>query len=386
MNIKWIDAENESTKNKVVFCRVDLNVPIGANQKIEDDTKIKESLETINFLTRNKAKLIIASHLGRPETSNENHLSLEPVSAALSALIGKKILFVKNSQVEFEKFRPGEIALLENLRFNPGEEKNDDSFAKKLSREIEVYVGDAFAVYHREHASVAKMPTLLKERFGGFLLKKEISALLKVKENKKKSLAIVLGGSKVNDKLPLLRDMLKKASKIIIGGAMAYTFLRAKNENIGKSILHEKHLELARQFLLESKEENVEIFLPVDHINQNCEIVKKNKFKATDFGVDIGPETIKLFCNALSDIEVVFANGPMGVFEKNEFSNGTKTLLRTLSESKSYTVVGGGDSIAALKKFKLEAKISHVSTGGGASLRFLENKKMPGIAALERDD
>ncbi len=381
---------------KRVIMRADFNVPLDSNRNITDDTRIKAALPTIKYILDNGASLILMSHLGRPKTEEDfKKLRLDPVAKRLEELLNKPVKKMDDCIGEEVKeaaknLKPGEIMLLENLRFHKEETKNDENFAKELASLAEVYVNDAFGTSHRAHASVEGITHFLKPAVAGFLLEKEINFLGKILENPERPFVVVLGGAKISTKIGVIKNLLDKVDTMIIGGGMVYTFLKSKGLNVGKSILEpDKEVE-AFEILKKAQNEKKEFLLPDDTVvadeiteNAKTKVVNINEIPEDMGGVDIGPKTIKKFKNKLKEARTVFWNGPMGVFEIDKFATGTLEIAKTIANLNATTVIGGGDSVAAIKKFGLEDKITHISTGGGASLEFLEGKKLPGIVALE---
>ncbi len=379
--------------NKRVLCRVDFNVPI-KNGNITDDTRIKASLPTIEYiLDQEGSKLILMSHLGRPGGEQKPEFSLKPVSKKLSRLLDRKVMIASDCigpEVEnlAGKMISGDILLLENLRFHTEETKNEPVFAQKLSRLGDIYVNDAFGSAHRAHASTEGVAHYLTG-LAGLLMESEIEFLGGVLENPAQPFIAIIGGAKVSTKIAVLESLLPRVSVLIIGGGMAYTFLKAEGIGIGKSLVEEDLLETAKSLLKKSDDLNVNILLPVDHKvadnfseNASAEIIPGIHIPENKIAMDIGEKTIDTYREVISKAKTIVWNGPLGVFEFPEFAEGTLQVARLVADCPGTTVVGGGDIVAALKKFGLAEKISHVSTGGGASLEFLEGKELPGIAAL----
>jgi len=390
MNKKSI--KDTDFKEKSVIMRVDFNVPLDESQNITDDIRIKAAIPTIKYiLERGAKKLILMSHLGRPKGEIKEEMRLAPVANRLQELLEENVEKLNDCIGDVIKKQIHEssnrIFLLENLRFHKQETKNDENFGKELASLAEIYVNDAFGTAHRAHASTEGIAHLLPAA-AGFLLEKEINYLGKALENPEKPFVVILGGAKVSDKIEVIENLLKKTNKIIIGGGMAYTFLKAQGKEIGKSKLEEDKLDVAKDILKKAKEKNVEILLPIDNIcvkevNAQAKTSIEPESVATDsIAVDIGPKTVEVFKKALLGAKTVVWNGPMGIFEIDAFANGSKEIAQCLAQLDATTIIGGGDTAAAVAKFGLEEKMTHISTGGGASLEFLEGKILPGIAAL----
>lgn len=378
---------------KKVFIRVDYNVPMDKAGNITEDTRIRATLPTLKHLLGQNAAIIIASHLGRPKGAVVPEFSLVPVAERLSTLIGKEVIVAPDcvgSEVETlaKNLKPGQILMLENLRYHKEEEKNDPEFSRQLANLADVAVNDAFGVSHRAHASVEGITKYLPA-VAGFLMEKEIQFVGQTVANPNPPFVAIIGGAKVSDKIGVIENLLKKVNTLIIGGGMANTFLAAQGYNIGKSLLEADKVELAKSLIVTAKERGVNLLLPTD-------VVIAEKFAADAahkavavanidsewMALDIGPETAKVYAKAVETAQTIVWNGPMGVFEMDAFANGTETVAKAVAASSAISIVGGGDSIAALEKVGLSDKITHISTGGGASLEFLEGKVLPGIAAL----
>jgi len=384
-------------KGKRVFILVDFNVPQDEENRITDDTRILLSLPTIRFVSEAGGKVILASHLGRPKGKRDPKFSLAPVAERLSQLLGKKVALAgdcigEDVQRQIGGMKEGEVLLLENLRFHPEEEKNEETFSKALASLCDVYVNDAFGAAHRAHASTEGMTRFLNVVSAGFLMMKEIQSLEKALVNPQKPYVAILGGAKVSDKIGVIQNLLDKVTALLIGGGMAYTFLKAKGFEVGKSLVEENQIELSLR-LLEGAKKRVKFLLPLDHVaaermdaQAKREIVKGNQIPSGWVCLDIGPETVKTFSEEIQSAKTIVWNGPMGVFEMEPFSHGTFAIARAIASSSSFSIVGGGDSVAAVNQAGVADRISHISTGGGASLEFLEGKKLPGIEALRRKE
>lgn len=376
---------------KKVFIRVDFNVPMDENQNITNDKRIRATLPTLNYLLENNAAIILACHVGRPKGQRVPELSVKPIVARLSELLGKEVKYAEDCVGEAARkaaadLKPGEVLLLENLRYHNEETKNDPEFAKQLASLADVAVDDAFGVSHRAHASNAGIAQYV-EVVGGFLIEKEIQFIGKALSNPERPFVAIIGGAKVSDKIGVISNLLEKADAVVIGGGMANTFLAAQGKGIGSSLFEEEKLPLAKELLAKAEEKGVKVFLP-------AEVVVADKFAADanhkTVSVDEVPADWMILDNkfskecqeALENAKTIVWNGPMGVFEFDAFAHGTEDIAHAVAESTGISIVGGGDSIAALKKTGLSDKITHISTGGGATLEFLEGKPMPGIAAI----
>lgn len=382
-------------KGKRVLVRCDFNVPMDDNQNITDDRRIVSSLPTIEYLMKEGAKVILMSHLGRPKGEANPKYSLLPVAKRLSELLNKDVVFAKDDLVvsdkvkeEISKLNEGDVALLENTRFRKEEEKNEENFAKELASLGDIYVNDAFGTSHRAHASNVGVSTHLPSAVG-FLVEKEISIMGKALEDPERPFVAILGGAKVSDKIGVIENLLEKVDSILICGGMAYTFLKAKGYEIGQSLLEEDKIDLATNLMEKAKEKNVKLLLPVDVVVAK-EFKNDTEFKTVEIdeipvdwmGLDIGEETLRVFTEEIKKAKTVVWNGPCGVFEMENFSKGTYGIAKALAESEATTIVGGGDSASAIEKAGYADKVTHVSTGGGASLELLEGKVLPGIAAI----
>ena len=380
--------------NKKVLVRCDFNVPQDENLNITDNRRIVSSLDTIKYLLERNAKVILCSHLGRPKGQVKKEFSLAPVAKELSRLLGKEVKLAEDVVGESAKkltseMKPGDIVLLENVRFEPGEEKNDEELSKKLASLAEVYVNDAFGSAHRAHSSTAGVAAYLPA-VSGFLMEKEINFLGNALENPERPFVAILGGKKVSDKINVIDNLLEKVDTLIIGGGMAFTFFKAQGYNVGKSICELDKLDLAKSLLEKAKAKGVKMMLPVDtkvgkEFSNDTETmtVKSTEIPDDWEGFDIGEETIKLYSEELKKAKTIVWNGPVGVFELPIFAVGTNEIAKTLGSLEgATTIIGGGDSAAAIEKAGLSDKMTHISTGGGASLEFLEGKKLPGVECL----
>ncbi|MBU1076140.1 MAG: phosphoglycerate kinase [Spirochaetes bacterium] len=387
--VKDIDLEN-----KKVIMRADFNVPLDDNGNITDDTRIRAAIPTIKYILENKASLILMSHLGRPKGVVKEEMRLTPVGKRLSELLGIQVKKTDDCigddvKSQVSSLKSGEVLLLENLRFHKEETDNDEEFAKKLASFADIYVNDAFGTAHRAHASTVGIAKFIPA-VSGFLLEKEIYFLNTILKNPERPFVVVLGGAKISTKMGVVTNLLEKVDSMLIGGGMIFTFLKSRGINIGKSILEpEKEVE-AFEIFKKAKNEEKELIMPVDVIvadeiseNAKTKTVDVNQIPDDMSGVDIGPKTIKLFKKKLQEAKTIIWNGPMGIFEIDKFAHGTEEIAKTVGSVKATTVVGGGDSVAAIMKFKLSDKITHISTGGGASLEFLEGKVLPGVEVLE---
>ncbi|NQX69636.1 phosphoglycerate kinase [Paenibacillus alba] len=377
---------------KRVFVRVDFNVPV-ENGQITDDTRIRETLPTIKFLVEKGAKVILAAHFGRPNGQVVEELRLTPVAAKLAELLGQNVIKADQSVGEIVKaqvdaLENGDVLLLENVRFNEGEEKNDPELAKAFADLADLFVNDAFGAAHRAHASTAGIAAYIPA-VSGLLMEKELDVLGKALNNPERPFTAIVGGSKVKDKIAVIENLLNIADNVLIGGGLSYTFLKAQGYEIGKSLLDNSKLDLALSFIEKAKEKGVNFLLPVDIVvtdkfsaDANTQIVGIDGIPADWEGIDIGPKTRELYADVIAKSKLVVWNGPMGVFEIEPFSHGTRAVAEACAATSGYTVIGGGDSAAATEKFHLADKMNHMSTGGGASLEFMEGKALPGVVAL----
>lgn len=387
--------ENFQLEDKHLFLRLDLNVPFNDKGEISDETRIAAAMPTIRYAIDKGAKIILSSHLGRPKgPQDRDKYSLEPVAKRLSELLDKEIILIEEPRSHAPKallagLKPSQILMLENLRFDPGEEKNDRDFAQWMAGFSDIYINDAFGASHRAHASIVALPELMEKRGLGFLMRKEIEMLDRVRLNPEHPFMTVLGGAKVSDKIEVIEVLMDKVDSLIIGGAMAYTFLAAQNIPVGKSLVEKDKIRFAADLIGRAQARKKKILLPVDHkITQD--IKDTTGVKTTDgvgipdgwMGVDIGPKTAALYAAELKKAKTIFWNGPMGIFETPAFAEGTFAVARAITESPGVSVVGGGDSAAAAQASGLADKFSHISTGGGASLEFLQGDKLPGVEAV----
>jgi phosphoglycerate kinase len=391
MNKKMI--RDVDVKGKRVLLRVDYNVPLDEAMKITDDTRIQKSLPTIRYLIENGAKVILMSHIGRPKGQVVDKYRLDPVAKRLGEFLGKKVLKLNEIYSEevlqaVNSLADGEVMMIDNLRFDPREEKNDPEFSRMLASLGDIYVDDAFGAAHRAHASVEGVTKYLPA-YAGFLMESEINSLYPLLESPGRPFIAILGGSKVSDKLKVAQNLLAKVDSLLIGGGMCFTFLKAQGIGVGKSILEEDQLDYCKDVLKEAGKRKVKILLPVDAVAANAFAADAQfttvdiKFIRMDWmGLDIGPKTVELFKQEINGAKTIFWNGPMGVFEWSNFEAGTKAVAQIVAQAKAFTVIGGGDTVAAVRKYEVEDKIDHVSTGGGASLELLEGRELPGITAL----
>ena len=377
---------------KIVFLRLDLNVPI-QNGKVSDETRIRESLPTIKLALEKGAKLVVSSHLGRPKSADDRQYSLEPVAARLTECLNREIILVDDPASEavetlIKGMKKGQLVLLENLRFDPGETENSMELAQCFAKYTQVYINDAFGASHRAHASIDALPRLIENRGMGLLIEKEISVLQKLLSGAEKPYWAILGGSKVSDKIGVIDSLVDQVDGFIIGGAMAYTFVKAKGKAVGKSRIEIDRLSYARDLMTRLESRGKSMLLPVDHVcatdMKSTEVqICENEIPEHMMGLDIGPKSIINFSEAIKGAKTIFWNGPMGVFENPLFCKGTFALAELMSGLKSFRVIGGGDSAAAVEAAGCASKMSHISTGGGASLEFLQGDQLPGLEALK---
>jgi len=380
---------------KTVFARVDFNVPLDDKGGIRDDTRIRATLPTIRYVIGQQARLVLASHLGRPKGKADPKLSLKPVAVRLAELLGRDVVLapgVIGDEVERLKaaLQPGGVLLLENVRFHAEETANDPGFSEKLARGIDVYINDAFGSSHRAHSSVVGITGFVREKAAGYLLQKEVEYLSRAVHSPLKPYVAILGGAKVSDKIPVINNLLGKADHILIGGAMAYTFFKAQGRDVGKSLVEDEKKEMALEILRRAREQRADLVLPIDHVlasaveaGATTEIVSSFPFPSDMLAVDIGPETTRRYAEIIASAKMIVWNGPLGVFEIDQFARGTIKIAQAVAASGAVSIVGGGDSIAAVEKAGVTDKITHISTGGGASLEYLSYGTLPGIEALE---
>eukprot|EP00184_Porphyridium_aerugineum_P001651 CAMPEP_0184694540 /NCGR_PEP_ID=MMETSP0313-20130426/2453_1 /TAXON_ID=2792 /ORGANISM="Porphyridium aerugineum, Strain SAG 1380-2" /LENGTH=452 /DNA_ID=CAMNT_0027152837 /DNA_START=122 /DNA_END=1480 /DNA_ORIENTATION=+ len=390
------DLTKKDLEGKVVLVRCDLNVPLDG-KTITDDTRVRASIPTVKYLVDNGAKVLLSSHLGRPKGGFEDKYSLAPVAKRLTELLGKNVVMAPDCIGEkvhdiVKSMKNGDVTLLENVRFYKEEEKNDREFAKKLAANADLYVNDAFGTAHRAHGSTAGVTEFLKPSVAGFLLEKELEYLAGAVDSPKRPFAAIVGGSKVSSKIGVIESLMNKVDKIVIGGGMVFTFLKARGLNVGSSLVEEDKLDLARELEAKAKAKGIKLILPTDVVladkfdkDANTKVVPVEKIESGWMGLDNGPDSTKMIQHELADCKTVIWNGPMGVFEFDKFAKGTFAIAETLADLTSkgcITIIGGGDSVAAVEKAGLAEKMSHISTGGGASLELLEGKVLPGVAAL----
>ena len=395
MAITWVDEL--PLEGKRVFCRVDFNVPLDGQQRVTDDTRIRAAIPTLKHILQRGGKLICASHLGRPKGKVVEELRMEPVGACLAELLGSdhRVLVTDEpvgdgARKVVADMREGDVVLLENLRFEAGEKKNDPAFAKALAAMADGYVNNAFGTAHRAHASMVGLIPFVEFYGGGFLIKKEVEFIGRLLGDVDRPFLALLGGAKVSDKIGVMENLINRVDALLVGGAMANTFIKARGGEVGASRVEDDSLELARRIMDKAAAKNVDLLLPLDaRVADSLDAteyqeVDADRVPADKMALDIGPRTSAIFGERLAAAETVFWNGPMGVFENDAFAQGTMAAAQSIADSGALSVVGGGDSVAAVKKSGLQDKISHISTGGGASLEFVEGKTLPGLAILER--
>jgi phosphoglycerate kinase len=395
MDKKTIDKAD--IKGKRVFIRADFNVPLDENGNITNDGRIRSTLPTINFALDAGAKVILASHLGRPKSKPDPMFSLAPVAKRLNRLLNKEVKFVNDCigpdvNRAVAEMRPGDVVLLENLRFHAGEEKNDEAFARALASCADVYVNDAFGTSHRAHASTYGITKFVKQSVAGFLMKKEIDYLQKAVANPVRPFVAILGGAKVSGKIGVIENLKDKVDKVIVGGAMAFTFLKAEGLDVGNSLVETEMLEVAKRIRKSAHDKGVKFYLPVDFVvaeNMNngaqSKIVTSQEIPSGWTGLDIGPASVRLYAEAIQDAKTIIWNGPMGMFEKDAYSRGTFAIAHAVADAYATTIAGGGDTDEAISRAGVSDSITFISTGGGASLELLEGKELPGLAALTDD-
>ncbi len=391
--ISKLSVKDLDLHGKRLFMRVDFNVPV-KDGKVADDTRIQAALPTLKLVQERGARVILASHLGRPKGEKKPEFSLQPVAGALSRVLGQDVAFVPDCigpevAKAVERLKPGQVLLLENVRFYNGETKNDPEFSRQLASVADEYVNDAFGTAHRAHASTVGVPQALGRGAAGLLMEKEVAALSRVLYGAEKPVVAIFGGAKVSDKIDVIQNFLGLADRILLGGGMAFTFLKALGKEIGKSLLEEDRLEVARELLEKARSRGVEVVLPSDVVvapefkeGVESRVVSVDAIPADWMGLDVGPQTVAAFKSCLSGARTVIWNGPLGVFEMAQFAQGTLGIAEAVAACGGFTLIGGGDSISAVKKAGVADRISHISTGGGASLEFLSGLELPGIAVL----
>lgn len=392
--MRKLTIEDVPLTGKRVFVRVDFNVPLDAQGNITDDVRIRAALPTINYLIDENCRVVVASHLGRPKGAPNPKFSMAPVRKRLERLLNKKVLFVGDCvgpkvRQTIDEMGPGQVLMLENLRFHEGEKANDEEFARSLADGCEAYVNDAFGAAHRAHASLAAITRFIPQAVAGFLLKKEIDYFRRVFADPVKPVAAIMGGAKVSDKIGAINNLIRKVDKVIIGGGMMFTFLKAMGYEIGNSIVENEMQDVARDIMENARENHVKFYLPVDCVvadrvdpSAEIKIVPVQEIPSGWSGLDIGPATMRLFAEALQNARTIIWNGPMGLFEMEPFARGTFFLAHTLADSYALTIIGGGDTDVAVHQAGESSNMSYISTGGGAFLQLMEGRELPGLAAL----
>lgn len=397
--MKYKTVRDVELKNRRVLMRVDFNVPLTQQGKVSDETRIIAALPTIKYVLDHGGRLILMSHLGRPKSKDDNKCTLEPVVGVLSKKLGKSVKFLKDCiggdvKIAVQDLKPGEVLLLENLRFHKEEEANDPQFAEELASLGDVYVNDAFGTAHRAHASTAGVAAFMQEKVAGLLMERELDFLGEKTRNPKRPFVVILGGAKVSDKIEVINALLDKADKMLIGGAMAYTFMLAMGFETGDSLVEKDKVDLAKACMEKAREKGVEFLCPVDHLVAEHVDFKEGFLEDTKIvegsigkgfqGVDIGPKTVELYAGEVADAATILWNGPMGIFEIDESAEGTYAIAKAVAESKGESIIGGGDSVKALNQSGFADDVTFISTGGGASLEFLEGKELPGVICLDK--
>jgi phosphoglycerate kinase len=383
-------------KDKRVLVRADFNVPV-RDGRITDDTRIRSTIPTIERLLEGGASVVLMSHLGRPKGEVKEELRLRPVAAQVGSLLGIEVGYARDvtgaaARKMVEDLKPGDVGLIENLRFDPREEKNDPELARELADLADCYVSDAFGAAHRAHASTVGVAELIPSA-AGMLMEKEVSALSRVLTEAESPFVVILGGAKVSDKIGVIESLMHRAHRLLIGGGMANTFLKAAGHDVGSSLVEDDNVSTARSLMDRASDQGVELLIPTDGVvatefsaESSSRVAQVGQFEPDEMMLDIGPDTIRIFSEALDDARTIVWNGPMGVFELEPFASGTKAIAHVVAESSAFSLIGGGDSVAAVEQMGLASQISHISTGGGASLEFLEGKKLPGVAVLQQKD
>ncbi|PID55810.1 phosphoglycerate kinase [candidate division KSB3 bacterium] len=392
--MKKLSIRDIDLHGKKVLMRVDFNVPLDADRNVTDDTRIQAALPSIQYISEQGAVLVLAAHAGRPKGEKKPEFSLAPAAQVLSSLLGKKVMFLDDCigdavKRQIASAQPGDVILLENVRFYKGETANDSEFARQLAEGCDLAVNDAFGTAHRAHASNVGVTAFLSPAAAGFLMEKEIEYFGRVIDEPKRPVVAILGGAKVSGKLQVITNMMQKVDKLLIGGGMTFTFFRAKGLEVGTSLVEEDLIDTAKKILEDAATSNVELLLPTDCVvadkfaaDAASKVVSVNEIPEDWMGLDIGPETTALFTKVLNDVKTIVWNGPMGVFEMDAFAHGTMDIARVVAESDAVSIIGGGDTVSAIKKAGVADRVSFISTGGGASLELLEGKALPGIEAL----